>query len=67
MIDLLPPLAPRSRLCPKHRYPSKKDALTAINHRTRGHQRRAPEYLRPYACHRCGGWHLSHRPDRFAL
>lgn len=57
-------IAPPS--CAKHRYPSKKDALTAINQRTRGHQRNRPRYLRAFYCPRCHGWHLTHQPDRFA-
>jgi len=45
--------------CTKHRYPDKKSALTAINHRLHGHQRNRPEYLRAYPCPDCRGWHLT--------
>jgi hypothetical protein len=51
-------------LCDKHRYPSKRDAITAINNRIRGHQRKRPEYLRAYPCPACRGWHLTKKHDR---
>jgi len=51
--------------CNKTRYASKKDALTAMNARLRGRQRRRhgrPDQLRVYECPACGGWHLTHKP-----
>lgn len=50
--------------CQKMRYPDKKAALSAKNHRTRG--RRAtrhnrPKSLRAYPCPDCHGWHLTHK------
>ena len=46
--------------CGKKQY-SKKDALTAVNYRTRkGHNQRA-EYLRIYQCKFCNYWHITHQ------
>ena len=64
MTPLLLPQIPRIvRRCNKHSYPSKKDAQTAINHRTRGHQRNRPSLLRAYYCPRCSKWHLTHQEE----
>lgn len=46
----------------KVRYSTRKDAVTTLNHRTRGRSKRRnnrPAFLRAYACDECGGWHLT--------
>lgn len=50
--------------CTKNKYQCKKDAVTAINWRTKGrHKKRKgrPEKLRAYSCPRCGFWHITHQ------
>lgn len=47
--------------CGKHRYPSKKDALTAKNAALKRRHNR-PKQLRAYPCPQCRGWHLTHLP-----
>jgi hypothetical protein len=47
----------------KSRYPDKKTAVTVVNQRTRGRQKRRhgrPAFLRAYPCDVCNGWHLTH-------
>lgn len=55
--------APPVPACDKRRYPTKKDATTAINCRTTGHQRHRPRFLRAYPCPLCKGWHLTHEEE----
>lgn len=54
-----PPPPPPPRMCSKTIYPKKKDAVTMMNARLRGHN--APPQLRPYYCDQCGGWHLTRK------
>jgi hypothetical protein len=57
--------------CSKFAYPSKKDAVSQINFRTRGrsqYRHGRPEALRAYHCPHCNGWHITHtdiRPKRY--
>lgn len=44
----------------KNRYPTKKDAATAINSAMR-RRRKRPAALRSYPCPICKGWHLTHK------
>lgn len=46
----------------KGRYPSKTRAELAIKKRCR---QNPTLFLRSYYCKECGGWHLTHQPDRF--
>lgn len=48
--------------CWKNRYPTKRDAVTAMNLRMNGrkkNRRNRPEHLRVYRCQKCRGWHLT--------
>ena len=54
---------PAVRPCEKKGY-TKREADTAINCRTHGHQRNRPQHLRAYECERCGQWHLTHQHFR---
>ena len=50
--------------CQKTKYPSKKDAVTVKNWRTKGrHKKRRGirHALRVYACPLCGFWHITHQ------
>lgn len=47
----------------KHRYPSKKDANSAVN-RAMNRRRHRPEQLRAYPCPYCAGWHLTSKALR---
>lgn len=46
-------------VCAKCVYPSKRDALTALNAALK-RRRHRPECLRAYPCAACNGWHLTH-------
>lgn len=49
--------------CGKFPYPTKKDALTQVNIRTKGRAKKRhgrPEYLRAYHCPDCNHWHITH-------
>jgi hypothetical protein len=51
----------------KYRYPSKRDAMTALNKFSRGRGRGRhgrPEHLRAYPCPICRGWHLTKKGTR---
>jgi ribosomal protein L32 len=50
-------------ICAKTTYPTKRDALTALNFRMRRnpYHHKRPAFLRVYSCPACGGWHLTHR------
>lgn len=50
-----------SRPCKKKTYPDKKTAQTVFNHCLK--QKRSIRPVRIYECHRCGGWHLTHKPN----
>lgn len=55
-------------MCSKTSYPTKKDALTVKNYRTRGRNRyrhNRPKDLRAYACDDCGQWHLTHLTNSY--
>lgn len=51
---------PSRRMCAKHTYPTKRDALTARN-AAFYRRRNRPEFLRAYPCAECRGWHLIHQ------
>ena len=58
--------AKRRKACTgKQRYAGKRAAVTAVNSmaRVRGRHGR-PEFVRPYPCDLCGGWHLTKSEKR---
>ena len=49
--------------CGKATYPRKRDAVSAMR-RVMCRRKNRPKHIRPYYCHRCRGWHLTHKELR---